>query len=96
MCRSPEKNSGGSMGVMGYNCNMFNKTNCKFGNNEIYFFLDIYVFGHPCLCLRKPSTLYCLMSKIRITKNYKTVLKYSQNEFVVYIDFTFLTLSSSL
>lgn len=44
MCRSPEKNSGGSMGVMGYNCNMFNKTNCKFGNNEIYFFLDIYVF----------------------------------------------------
>lgn len=59
------------------------KTNCKFGNNEIYFF-------------HQPSTPYYLMSKIRITKNHKTVLKYCQNEFVVYIDFILLTLSNSL
>lgn len=48
------------------------KTNCKFGKNEIYFSIN-----------HQPLN-YCLMSKIRITNNYKTVLKYCQNEFVVY------------
>lgn len=40
-------------------------------------------------CINHQPLNYCLMSKIRITNNYKTVLKYCQNEFVVYINFIF-------
>lgn len=71
------------MGVIGYNCNML-KQIVNLAKMKFIFSIN-----------HQPLN-YCLLSKIRITNNYKTVLKYCQNEFVVYIDFILLTLSNSL
>lgn len=43
LCRSPEKKQRWFNGRHRIQL-QYVKTNCKFGNNEIYFFLDIYVF----------------------------------------------------
>lgn len=64
------------MGVIGYNCNML-KQIVNLAKMKFIFSIN-----------HQPLN-YCLMSKIRITNNYKTVLKYCQNEFVVYINFIF-------